>query len=98
MKDISKKYFLINLNNLKQKHSNKILYQNVITKFKKNREETMREKYRNRSMQLSKVIDNYEKHKRLLINATVDKLKFLHIKGNFYKNRAFHRFLTEKIK
>lgn len=27
----------------------------------------------------------------------MDKLKFLHIKGNFHKNRAFHRFLREKI-
>lgn len=57
----------------------------------------MKEKHRNRTIQLSKIIDNYESHKRLLINMTVDKLKFNHIKGNFHKNRSFHRFLTEKI-
>jgi hypothetical protein len=44
------------------------------------------------------MIDKYESQKRSLLNLTVDKLKFLQIKGNFHKNRSFHRFLAEKIK
>lgn len=56
IKDLSKKYFLINLNNLKQKHSNRLLCERVINKFKKNRDEVMKEKYKIRAMQLSKII------------------------------------------
>jgi len=44
------------------------------------------------------MIQNFDEHKRSLLSTTVDKFKFLQIKGNFKKNKAFHRFLTEKIK
>jgi hypothetical protein len=37
MKDLSKKYFLINLNKIKEKHSNKRLFEQVVDKFKRNR-------------------------------------------------------------
>jgi hypothetical protein len=57
----------------------------------------LKEKKRVKTMQISKMIENYESHKRLLLNVTMDKLKFLQIKGNFHKNKAFHKFLQEKI-
>lgn len=38
MKDVKKKHLLIGLINLKTKHSNKILYERVISKFVKNRD------------------------------------------------------------
>lgn len=97
MKDVKKKHLLIGLINLKTKHSNNVLYERVISKFVKNRDEAEKDKKRAKAAKISKMIDDYESQKRRTLNLTMDKLKFLHIKGNFHKNRAFHRFLREKI-
>lgn len=97
MKDVKKKHLLIGLINVKTKHSNNILHERVISKFVKNRDETDKAKKLAKSARISKMIDDYESQKRMTLNQTMDKLKFLHIKGNFHKNRAFHRFLREKI-
>ncbi len=59
IKDLSKKYFLSNLNKIKIKVENKRLIEKVIDKFKINRENRFKEKHRNRCLQISKMIDNY---------------------------------------
>jgi hypothetical protein len=53
----------------------------------------MNAKKMNRTQSILKMIDNYEAHKRMLLNKTIDRIKFNQIQGNFLKNKAFHKFL-----
>ena len=95
--DVSKKHLLRNLNSISNRVSKKKLFEQVILKFGEKKLAELKEKKRMKTEQILKIIDNYEAHKRTLLNETVDKLKFNHLSGNFKKSKAFHKFLMEKI-
>lgn len=95
--DVSKKHLLRNLNSISNRVSKKKLFEQVILKFGEKKLAELKEKKRMKTEQILKIIDNYEAHKRTLLNETVDKLKFNHLNGNFKKSKAFHKFLMEKI-
>lgn len=46
---------------------------------------------------LLKIVENQRAFKTTITNETVDKLKYNHLRGNFMKSQAFHKFLQHKI-
>ena len=46
---------------------------------------------------LLKIVENQRAFKTTITNETVDKLKYNHLRGNFMKSQAFHKYLQHKI-
>lgn len=56
MRDISRRHLLLNLINIKQRHQNKEISENVIFKFKVERDINKKDKYHNRVRALVKTL------------------------------------------
>ena len=94
--DLNKKHVLKGLVRTHQAFRGRQLVE-AIGHYKMKKAEMDKEKKRAKGESLLRVMDAFEANRRSLLTTTMDKWKFNHVKGNFMKNRAFHRFLTEKI-
>ena len=97
LRDNSRKYLLNFLGNIQKMNENKKISDEVISKFKANRADKLKDKKQKKVESLLKALEHQDAYKRRMLNETVDKLKYNHYTGNFKKNQAFHKFLREKI-
>ena len=96
LNDLNKKHVLKSLVRTHQVFRGRQLIE-AIEHYKMKKAQIEKEKKVKRRESLLKAMDTFEANRRSLLTVTIDKWKFNHVKGNFMKNRAFHRFLTEKI-